>query len=227
MLKIAIDGPAGAGKSTIARRLAADLGYIYIDTGAMYRVLTSEILRRGLSPDDGETVQCIGEEVRISLKQQEQGATLRVFVDDRDVTEEIREPKINQNVSMVASHEGVRKVMVAQQEKIAMSGDVVMDGRDIGTTVMPDAEVKVFLKASVEERARRRSLELIRRGYDVNLAELQEEIRERDFFDSTRKASPLRKAADAIEIDTTNLTVEEVVDMVKLLCQQRKENAHV
>ena len=227
MLKIAIDGPAGAGKSTIARRLAADLGYLYIDTGAMYRVLTSEILRRGLSPDDGETVQCIGEEVRISLKQQEQGATLRVFVDDRDVTEEIREPKINQNVSMVASHEGVRKVMVAQQEKIAMSGDVVMDGRDIGTTVMPDAEVKVFLKASVEERARRRSLELIRRGYDVNLAELQEEIRERDFFDSTRKASPLRKAADAIEIDTTNLTVEEVVDMVKLLCQQRKENAHV
>ncbi len=221
-MKVAIDGPAGAGKSTIARRVAAALGYVYVDTGAMYRALTAEVLRRNMDPADATAVSELARSLNIQLDREAGGGTQRVWAADRDVTEEIREPVVNQNVSMVASHQGVRSAVVAQQKGMAAQGNVVMDGRDIGTTVMPNADVKVFLKASVTERARRRSLDLVRRGYSVNLAQLAEEIRERDMFDSTRRVSPLRRASDAVEIDTTHLTVEEVVDMVLLLCRNRE-----
>ncbi len=221
-MRIAIDGPAGAGKSTIARRVAAVLGYVYVDTGAMYRALTAEVLRRSIEPEDAVAVSSLAKSLQIMLRHDNETGQQGVLIDHRDVTEEIREPVVNQNVSMVASHEGVRTAIVAQQKSMAAQGNVVMDGRDIGTTVIPDAEVKVFLKASVRERARRRSLDLIRRGYKVNLDELEDEIRERDFFDSTRRVSPLRKADDAVEIDTTHVSVDEVVDMVLLLCQGRE-----
>ncbi len=221
-MRIAIDGPAGAGKSTIARRVAAVLGYVYVDTGAMYRALTAEVLRRSIEPEDAAAVSSLAKSLQIMLRHDNKTGQQGVLIDHRDVTEEIREPVVNQNVSMVASHEGVRTAIVAQQKSMAAQGNVVMDGRDIGTTVIPDAEVKVFLKASVRERARRRSLDLIRRGYKVNLDELEDEIRERDFFDSTRRVSPLRKADDAVEIDTTHVSVDEVVDMVLLLCQGRE-----
>lgn len=221
-MRIAIDGPAGAGKSTIARRVAAVLGYVYVDTGAMYRALTAEVLRRSIEPEDAVAVSSLAKSLQIMLRHDNKTGQQGVLIDHRDVTEEIREPVVNQNVSMVASHEGVRTAIVAQQKSMAAQGNVVMDGRDIGTTVIPDAEVKVFLKASVRERARRRSLDLIRRGYKVNLDELEDEIRERDFFDSTRRVSPLRKADDAVEIDTTHVSVDEVVDMVLLLCQGRE-----
>ncbi len=225
-MKIAIDGPAGAGKSTIARRVASALGYLYIDTGAMYRALTAEILRRGIDPRNRADVTAVAHAVPVHLRRSSQGAALRVYVDDRDVTDQIRSPEVSRSVSAVASHPGVRRAMVAQQQSMAQRGCVVMDGRDIGTCVMPDADIKVFLRASVKERARRRSLELLRAGHAVDLDALEDEIRQRDLTDSTRAASPLRKAPDALEIDTTTLTIDEVVETVLLLCRS-KEERHV
>ncbi|HAI52519.1 MAG: (d)CMP kinase [Limnochordia bacterium] len=213
-MKIAIDGPAGAGKSTIARLVAKRLGLRYLDTGAMYRALTLAALERGVPCTDEEALLRVATSVDLEIVFDEETKGNRVYLDGQDVTDLIRRPEVNAYVSLVSSHKKVRDFIVALQKEIARRGCIVMDGRDIGTVVMPDADWKIFLHASVEERARRRLRELRRNGHDVDLQELAEQIRQRDHFDSTRAISPLRKAEDAVEVDTTHLNIEEVVARV-------------
>jgi cytidylate kinase len=213
-VKIAIDGPAGAGKSTIARLVAKRLGLRYLDTGAMYRALTLAALERGVPCTDEEALLRVATSVDMEIVFDEETKGNRVYLDGQDVTDLIRRPEVNAYVSLVSSHKKVRDFIVALQKEIARRGCIVMDGRDIGTVVMPDADWKIFLHASVEERARRRLRELRRNGHDVDLQELAEQIRQRDHFDSTRAISPLRKAEDAVEVDTTHLNIEEVVARV-------------
>lgn len=216
LMRIAIDGPAGAGKSTIARLVAKKLGLRYLDTGAMYRAVTLEALRQGVSLANEEELVLLITSFDLEIVfQSESGANL-VFVNGEDVTELIRQQEVSENVSLVSSHKKVRELIVALQKQIGNTGSIIMDGRDIGTVVMPDAEWKIFLQATVEERARRRQLELEQNGYKVDLQSLIEQLQRRDFFDSTRKNSPLQKADGAIILDTTNLNIAEVVQ--QLLC---------
>ena len=219
LLRIAIDGPAGAGKSTVARLVAEKLGYTYIDTGAMYRALTLEALERNIDLKDADAL--VEALVTMNLTIQPGSSGNQVFIHGQDVTARIRRPEVSEHVSLVSSHEKVRKAVVKIQQEMAQQDNVVMDGRDIGTVVMPNADFKFYLDASVEERAKRRSLELSKRGFSVSLEELIDKIRQRDEFDSTRKVSPLRKAEDAIVIDTTHLTVDEVVDLILAYCKGR------
>lgn len=209
-MKIAIDGPAGAGKSTIAQLVAKHLGLRYLDTGAMYRALTVETLRRGVDTSDEEALMRVATSMDLKIVFKGEHGNL-VFLNGEDVTSVIRQPEVTAQVSTISSHKKVRAFIVALQEQIGRQGSIVMDGRDIGTVVMPDADWKIFLQATVEERARRRKDELELRGVTVDFAELQEQIRRRDHLDSTRENSPLRKADDAIEIDTTSMSVSEVV----------------
>lgn len=219
-MRIAIDGPAGAGKSTIARLVAQKLGLRYLDTGAMYRAVTLQALLKD-APLDNEA-RLINLITSMDLEivfEPETGANL-IFIDGQDMTEEIRLPEVSNNVSLVSSHGKVRELIVALQKQIGLKGQIVMDGRDIGTIVMPEAEWKFFLVASVEERARRRQKELEQRGHKVALEELEEQIAKRDHFDSTRENSPLCKAEDAIEIDSTALGISEVVSRVLELIEE-------
>lgn len=213
-MKIAIDGPAGAGKSTIARQVAKKLGYTYLDTGAMYRALTYTAIQRDISPSNSSALASIVSQMDLQITSDEETGGNRIFVDGEDITEAIRKPVVSGNVSEVSSHAEVRKVIVDLQKRMAEQGQVVMDGRDIGTVVMPDADWKFFLTASVSERARRRQLELSKNGHEVDLKELERQIQDRDLMDSTRAVSPLRKAEDAIHIDTTHMTIDEVVKLV-------------
>lgn len=207
---IAIDGPAGAGKSTVARLLAARLGYLYIDTGAMYRALTWKALRQGISPDDSRRLIELAQETTIRLE--DRGARdVAVYCDGEEVTTAIRQADISRQVSLVASVPGVRQRLVEFQREMAASNRVVMDGRDIGTWVLPRAPYKFFLTASLEERARRRHRELLAAGQSVELETIKEEIRQRDALDSGREVAPLKPAPDAIIIDTGQMTVEDVV----------------
>lgn len=216
---IALDGPAGAGKSTVARLVAGALGFVYIDTGAMYRAVTWKALRAGLKPDeDAGAVVAIAAGSDIELKPGERGQ--RVLVDGEDVTEAIRMPEVNRNVSIVASIPEVRDILVGRQKLLAAGKGVVMDGRDIGTNVLPDAEVKVFLTASVGERARRRYNETSDKT--VTLAQLEREIAERDRMDSQRSASPLAQAEDAVLLDSTGMGLAEVVAAVLDLCKAKR-----
>ncbi|WP_432642669.1 (d)CMP kinase [Acidaminococcus sp.] len=208
---IAIDGPAGAGKSTIAKKVAARLGYAYIDTGAMYRTVTLCFLESS-QPFSEEAVTRIAN--RIDIAFQYRDGVNRVFVDGREVTDEIRSLEVSQNVSKVAAVGGVRTAMVAAQRKIGERGGVVMDGRDIGTVVFPRAQLKVFLTASVEERARRRYLELKEKGVPVDLADLEKRIAQRDALDENREISPLRCAEDAHYLDSTALSIDEVTEQI-------------
>ncbi|MDI3519701.1 MAG: CMP/dCMP kinase [Caldanaerobacter sp.] len=207
-VKIAIDGPAGAGKSTAAKKLAKLLGFTYIDTGAMYRAITLKVLRENISLKDEERIVEVARKSDISLDGE------RVFLDGEDVSEEIRKPIISQKVSVVSQIPEVREILVKKQRKIAEGKNVVMDGRDIGTVVLPDAQFKFFLTASLEERARRRYEELKNKGTEVKYEEVLEEIKKRDSLDSGRKTSPLTIPEGAILIDTTDLTEEEVVERV-------------
>ena len=212
-LVIAIDGPAGAGKSTVARQVSKDLGYIYIDTGAMYRALTLKALREGIILSDEPALTQLARETEIKLIYRNH--TQIIVMDGQDVSEEIRTPQVSQNVSLVAKVPGVRTEMVQLQRTLAQKGGVVMDGRDIGSYVLPDADHKIFLTASARERAKRRALDLEAAGYKVDLKELEEEISMRDQIDSTREMAPLIQSADAILIDTSEMTFEEVVTNIK------------
>ena len=203
-LRIAIDGPAAAGKSTVAKRLAKDLSYIYVDTGAMYRALTLHCLRNNLSLTDEEAVYNLLLNTKIELKQTND--TQRVLLNGEDVTEAIRSNDVSRKVSIVAKLGAIRKEMLARQREMASNGNVIMDGRDIGTNVLPDAEVKFYLIASVDERAKRRYEENIKKGIPTTLEQLKKEIAERDRRD--------KQAEDAIAIDTTSLSIEEVVSQM-------------
>ncbi|MER3432732.1 MAG: cytidylate kinase [Leptolyngbya sp. ERB_1_1] len=217
---IAIDGPAGAGKSTVARSVAAKLGLFYLDTGAMYRALTWFVLQSGADLNDEPTVAELAHQCEIDF--QTDTATPIVFVNGQDVTQAIRSPEITAHVSTIAAQAAVREALVKQQQNYGRRGGIVVDGRDIGTQVFPDAEVKIYLTASIQERARRRQLDLKNLGQpEVSLAELEAAIFERDRKDSTRAISPLRKAADAIEIQSDNLSVEEVLNRIVSLYQEK------
>ncbi len=209
---IAIDGPAGSGKSTTARMLAARLGYIYLDTGAMYRALTHFALKKNISPSDGPTLAALAEKVPIEFETHEN--INRVSINGKDVTNEIRTPEVTRHVSEVSAHKGVRKAMVAKQREMGKKGSIVAEGRDTTTVVFPDADVKIFLSASVRERASRRLLDLTKMGISTTLEEQEADIVRRDEHDSNRQHSPMKKAPGAFTVDTTDMTVEGQVDYI-------------
>ncbi|OXM88087.1 (d)CMP kinase [Paenibacillus rigui] len=216
---IAIDGPAGAGKSTIARLVANALGFVYVDTGAMYRAVTWSVLRSGLSPDQESEVIALTERLDIRLAPGDQGQ--QVFVDDQEVTSDIRSAEVTGNVSRIAQIAEVRRILTDKQKRLAADKGVVMDGRDIGSHVLPDAELKVFLTASVRIRAERRFKEIQDQRSEVTLEQLEHEIATRDRMDEQRETSPLVQAADAILLDTTNMTIPQVVEHILGLCRSK------
>ena len=213
-IQIAIDGPASSGKSTVAKIIAKEFGFTYLDTGAMYRAATYIALKHQLNEDNVEQLLGLLEQHPISFGRSEAGEQL-VFVGDVDITHPIRENEVTNRVSTIAAIPVIREKLVALQQEIAQKGGIVMDGRDIGTVVLPQAELKVFLVASVDERAKRRYKENMAKGIETDLEKLKEEIAARDYKDSHRETSPLKQAEDAIYLDTTGLTIEEVVDKIK------------
>jgi cytidylate kinase len=219
---IAIDGPAAAGKSTVGELLARKLGYVYFDTGVMYRAVTWVALQRGVPIADEALVTSLAEIVHIDVLQPtvQDGRQYTVCVDGQDVTWELRRPEVDQNVSPVSAYPGVRAALTAQQRRIGLQGQVVMVGRDIGTVVLPDAPLKVYLDATVEARARRRYRENRLRGQKARYADILRDMRRRDKIDSQRHAAPLRPAEDAVIVDTTDLDVEQVTRRVLDLAER-------
>lgn len=216
-LVVAIDGPAGAGKSTVAKLVAQELHLVYIDTGAMYRAVAWKVLYQ----KKGVTTAAIEEVAKdIDVRLYYKGGRTRVFVDGKEVTDEIRTLEVSHIVSKVASLALVREKMVELQRKMAESGSVLMDGRDIGTNVLPNASVKIYLTASIEERAKRRAKELLEKGHAVSEADVEKEIAARDKADMEREISPLRQADDAVLLDTTGLSIKEVVSRILSLCRR-------
>ncbi|HEY9906986.1 MAG TPA: bifunctional pantoate--beta-alanine ligase/(d)CMP kinase [Thermosynechococcaceae cyanobacterium] len=223
---VAIDGPAGAGKSTVARQVAQSLGLLYLDTGAMYRALTWLVLQSGIAIDDEPAVAELVSQCEITLSGEP--ASVQVQIDGQDVTQEIRSLEVTASVSAIAAHPAVRQELVRQQRRYGQGGGIVIEGRDIGTNVFPDAEVKIYLTASVQERARRRQQDLKNQGRDeINLDELEQAIYERDRKDSTRSLAPLRKAADASEIQSDGLSIQQVIDLIIQQYQQSLHRQHL
>ncbi|MGI6374577.1 MAG: (d)CMP kinase [Anaerolineae bacterium] len=222
-VSIAIDGPAASGKSTIGALVAERLGYLYIDTGAMYRAVTWAALEQGVAIADEQAVTALAERLRIDIVSEgpDDGRQYTVLADGVDITWAIRQPAVNDNVSPVSAYRGVRAALVPQQRRIAERGGAVLVGRDIGTVVLPDAQVKIYLDAALPERARRRWAEATARGLQLSLDEVTAELANRDRIDSTRVDSPLSVAADARVIDSTNLSIEEVVAAVLAIVSQR------
>lgn len=208
-LTIAIDGPAASGKSTTARILAEKLNYIYIDTGAMYRAATLAVIENEIDAKDENAILDCVRNIQIELK-----SGNLTFLDGRNVTNLIRAPRINKIISIISTYPGVRKKMVQLQQAMAAKGGVVMDGRDIGTVVLPNADVKVFMTASIDQRAERRLKELQKKGEIVSLDDVKQDIANRDKLDSSRATSPLKKAADARELDTSNLSIDDQVRII-------------
>lgn len=215
-LIIAIDGPAGAGKSTISKIIAEKLNIEYIDTGAMYRAVTLKIIRKGISLNDDDAIECMLKETEIDF------INGRIYLDGEDVSKDIRTIEVSSKVSDVAAKSYVRQRLVEIQKNMAAKKSVIMDGRDIGTNVLKDANYKIFLTASVEERAKRRYKEMIEKGSNVTFEDVCKDIENRDRIDSTRKVNPLRKADDAIEVDTTSKSIDEVVDEILSIVNKRE-----
>ncbi|WP_299573200.1 (d)CMP kinase [uncultured Leptotrichia sp.] len=213
---IAIDGPAGSGKSTIAKLIAEDLGLVYLDTGAMYRLVTLKALNEGILDNLDKIIKML-DDLRIDIKKN------GFYLDDTNVSEEIRKPVVSENVSDIAAIREVREKMVDLQRKFSESKNVILDGRDIGTVVFPNADVKIFLIADAKERANRRYKELIAKGENVKIEEIYENILKRDKIDSTRKESPLKKADNAIEVDTTSKNIEEVKNEILYIIKQKNK----
>ncbi len=211
-ISIAIDGPAASGKSTTAKLVAKKLNYLHIDTGAMYRAITLKALRETIDAADEQQIVALAQRCRIQLEPAENGN--RLFLDGIDSTNDIRLPRVTSMVSLVSSYQGVRDILVREQRRISAGGGVVLEGRDIGTVVLPYAELKIFMIADVDERAQRRKKQLALAGIVADEKILVKDIEERDKKDSTRQMSPLQKASDAIELDTSNLTIEEQVDFI-------------
>lgn len=218
---IAIDGPAGSGKSTLGKNLAKELGYLYFDTGVMYRAVTLAALEKGVPVESEAAITELTEQLQIDVQSaaQPDGRAYDVLVDGQDVTWEIRRPDVEANVSVVSTYPGVRRSLADAQRRIGLRGQVVMVGRDIGTVVLPEADLKIYLDASVEERARRRYNELLARGQAAELQAVLESMQERDRIDSTRAMSPLRAAEDAVILDSDHLDADQVLQKTKdLIC---------
>lgn len=211
--QIAIDGPAGAGKSTIAKRVAKDLSFVYVDTGAMYRSIGLYMLKNGIDIHDKDAVEKASEKADVQLKYID--GTQHVLLNGEDVSTQIREEEVGKAASVVSAYPQVRKNLTALQKKLAETENVVMDGRDIGTCVLPDAFLKIYLTASPEVRGNRRYLELVEKGENPDLDEIIADIKKRDEADMTREISPLKKADDAVEIDSSEMTIDEVVKAIE------------
>jgi len=226
-LTIAIDGPAGSGKSSVARLVAQALGYLYLDSGAMYRAIALKALQHKISLDDETRLAKLANETHIELKpptseQEKSGIKNRAFLDGREVTQEIRTSEVAQAASRLATIAPVRAVLVAEQQRAGAGGGVVMEGRDIGTVVFPNAELKIFLEASPEVRAERRRKEHQEKGEPMTLAQVLEEVRERDRRDRERKVSPLVRAADAVLVDNTAMDAAETARLIVMLVRERE-----
>lgn len=213
---IAIDGPAGSGKSTISKEISEELGITYLDTGAMYRLFTLKVLKEGISFNESEKIRDLLENLNINIEND------RFYLDGEDVTEKIRTYQVSDNVSQIAALKEVREKMVLLQREFSKSKDVILDGRDIGTVVFPDADIKIFLVADPMERAKRRYRELKEKGEDVSLDEIFKNIMERDKIDSNRDTAPLRKASDAVEIDTTKMNIKDVKKEILTVYKNKK-----
>lgn len=217
---IAVDGPSGAGKSTMARMVARALGFLYVDTGAIYRTLALFALREGAAPADAQAVAGLLPRAGIRMGYGEDGGQ-RMYLNGEDVTEAIRTPEVSAAASQVSAHPQVRAFLLDMQRDLAKTGNVIMDGRDIGTVVLPDADVKIFLTASAEDRARRRLAELLERGEQIRFDTVLSDITERDRRDSTRSAAPLRQAEDALLVDTTDKSLEESLALLLQTIQEK------
>ena len=213
---IAIDGPAGAGKSTIAKLVAKEKGYIYVDTGAMYRGMAIYFLEKNISPEDTEAIEADCKNVKVTIGYEEGGQ--QVYLNGENITGKLREEAVGNMASKISAIPAVREALLGLQRDLAKTKDVVMDGRDIGTCVLPDADVKVFLTASVQTRAKRRFDELTEKGETCDLAEIEKDIEERDRRDMTREIAPLRQAEDATLVDSSDMTIPEVVTAITALC---------
>lgn len=211
---IAIDGPAASGKSVLAEHLAAALGYFYFDTGLMYRAVTNETLQRGIPVQNETAVTALAEALEINVLPAADGSLCKVIVDGRDVSSELSRPEVDRNVSTVSAYAVVRHVMAEQQRRIAQRGNIIMAGRDIGTVVLPDADCKIFLTASVDARARRRTQDRLARGQHVTFEQMREELIRRDGVDSSRSVAPLRPADDAVHLDNSDMTIDETMARV-------------
>ena len=214
---IAIDGPAGAGKSTIAKRVAKEMGYVYVDTGAMYRALAVYFLKMNLTAADTEAIANACKDAVVTI-QYEDGVQ-QVYLNGENVTGQLRTEAVGNMASVSSAIPEVRAQLLDLQRDMAAKNDVVMDGRDIGTNILPNANVKVYLTASVEERAKRRYLELVEKGVSCDINEIARDIEERDTRDMNREIAPLKKAEDATYIDSSNMTIDEVVEAIKVLCK--------
>lgn len=219
MINIAIDGPAGAGKSSVAKAIAAEFGYVYVDTGAMYRALAYKAIKNSVAIKESVEIEVMLGDTVLDITYDENGQ--RIIVDGEDVSDVIRTPEVSMGASDISAIPYVRTWLLDMQKNLAKKSDCIMDGRDIGTTILPNADIKIFLTASVEERAMRRYKELLAKGENVALEDVVADVKTRDYNDSHRKVSPLKKADDAIELDTTGINMGQVVDAIKNIINNR------
>ncbi len=217
---IAIDGPAGAGKSTIARRLAKELGYYYVDTGAIYRTVAYFMDLLGVSPKDVDGVERYIDELTIQIEYDEEGVQ-HMLMNGMDVSNDIRTQDISQKASLVSAHSVVREVLLDMQRDVAKAHNVIMDGRDIGTVVLPKADVKIFLTATPEVRAKRRTEELLAKGQKANYDQILKEIQQRDYQDTHREIAPLKMAKDSVKVDTSELNIDQVVETIRQIVEKK------
>jgi len=219
-ISIAIDGPAGAGKSTIARRIAKELGYYYVDTGAIYRTVAYFMDLLGISPKDSDGVSRYIDELTVQIEYDEEGVQ-HMIMNGMDVSNDIRTQDISQKASLISAQPVVREVLLDMQREVARQHNVVMDGRDIGTVVLPDAQVKIFLTASAEVRAKRRTDELLAKGQKANFDQILKEIQQRDYQDTHRPIAPLKMCRDSVKVDTSEMNIDQVVETIRTIVNEK------